>query len=626
MTIDKYTPVDATPAHTSRVGPVYVAVLALAAALALFSPDTLLQTATFNDNLAPSAKTALTTVAGWSDSLGLAGVRRTLDGWATGLDHTGVVLKKQRQASPGADAKNGTKKPPPEPTVPPGERWQAYQDEGRAHNVLIVGASSIQYAIGTELERELRDGYDVEVHRKGKVATGLTRPDVFDWPAEIKRLQEEYQPDIVVGQFGGNDGQNILDPQNKPHNVYTEGWEQEYGRRLTELTTDIASRGARFIILGMPVMRSDSFTKKVHWLNDITKRFVEDAGGTYVDITDLSVDDQGVYQPSVRFGGSSGRMRMDDGIHFTRLGGQYVAWHLAHKLEREMVLVPKTPEVVEGEPVVAPPATAYRFDVPSTVREPTPMLAFVPRDVPTEGLPVWYLLHGAYDDWTAWSNHAHDDLQRLAADHGVIIVTPDGEPFGYWLDGTADPSHRIATWFTDALIPFVDGRLPSNGVRAISGLSMGGHGALTLAMSNPGMFQAATSMSGAVDLTVSNRSELADWLGDKATHLADWEAKSAIHQMADNPARARELALMLSCGEADKNWWEANQRLHQLLDVHGVPHTWDPQPGGHTWDVWLAALPKHAAFVAGVVAPVAVVAPEVPVKPEGPPDPNKNGE
>ncbi|MCB9682857.1 MAG: DUF459 domain-containing protein [Alphaproteobacteria bacterium] len=619
---DKYKPVRTASATLAPAGATWVLALLTAVVVAASSADTMTREATYGEGYSAPAVALLHGLASLGEATGLAPARRWLDELSAPLDDTARWFKKARKPAVPADAKNVSTQPPPEPSVPPGERWAATKDAGRAHRILIVGASSIQYAIGTELERELNESYeDLEVYRKGKVATGLARPDVFDWPKEIDRLVDEFGPDVVIGQFGGNDGQNLVDPEGHPLSVFTEGWEAEYGRRLTEVTRSIAAKGARFVILGMPVMRSDAFTKKIRWLNDVTRRFVEDAGGTYVDITDLSVDADGNYEPSVRFEGTSGRMRMDDGIHFTRLGGQYVAWHLVHKLEREMVLVPRTPEAEGDAAPPPPPAVAHRFDVPSTVRPTTPLLAFVPQDVPTEGLPVWYLLHGAWDDWTAWSTHDHDALQALAAAQRMIIVTPDGEPFGFWLDGTVAPDHRIATWFEQDLVPFVDATLPSNGTRAISGLSMGGHGALTLAMAHSDAYVAATSMSGAVDLTKSTYRQLEDWLGPYAADPAAWEARSTLQLVTAHPERLAHVAVMLTCGRQDKTWWAPNEALHELLLARGIAHTWDPRDGGHTWELWDAALPDHAAFVGEVVH--RGEAPPPPPAPR-PPDPDKN--
>lgn len=84
----------------------------------------------------------------------------------------------------------------------------------------------------------------------------------------------------------------------------------------------------------------------------------------------------------------------------------------------------------------------------------------------------------------------------------MIIVCPDGRNSWYW-DSPVDPSMQMESFFTDCLIPTVDSlyrTMPARGGRAITGLSMGGHGALWLAWRHPDLFGAAGSMSGGVDI------------------------------------------------------------------------------------------------------------------------------
>lgn len=621
--LDKYRPVDATPSSLTPWSAAFGGSLVMGLVLAGFSADTMSRAVIYGEDLAPAQVKVLEGLAAFGESTGLAGLRRTLDAWAAPLDRSARLFLPPKAPLP-AEAEQEVPGPPPEPDVPPGERWNATALLDRPQRVLIVGASSIQYAIGTELERELVERYEgLEVRRKGKVSTGLTRDDVFDWPAEIARLMEEFQPDVVIGQFGGNDGQNIVSPTDGPQTVYSDGWAEEYGRRLEALVAQVEGAGAEMIVLGMPRMKSDKFDRKMQWVNGVTKEAVEGAGGQFVDTTRLATDDRGEYVASVRFEGRSGRMRMDDGIHFTRLGGQHVAHGLARKLEREMVLLPKgppPPEVAETDapPVLPPPpAVAHRITVESPRRETTPALAYVPRDVPAEGLPVWFLLHGAWDGWEAWPDRAHDALQALSAEHGLVIVCPDGEPFGYWMDSPVQPDHRIGTWFLDDLLPQVDDTLPSNGTRAISGVSMGGHGALTLAMDRPDAFAAATSMSGAVDLLRSRVDALAELLPPKETAPEAWEARSALHRAQADRTALAGVEVLLSVGDADA-WLDANDDLHAHWSAQRVDHDWWVQEGGHTWDVWLEALPRHAAFVAEATAPDPPTPPPTPDLTPGP--------
>ena len=74
--------------------------------------------------------------------------------------------------------------------------------------------------------------------------------------------------------------------------------------------------------------------------------------------------------------------------------------------------------------------------------------AFVPKaEQPGDIFPVLYLLHGAYDGYTAWHEHAEKKLEALAATYGVVIITPDGDRFGWYLDSPVDADSQIESYF-----------------------------------------------------------------------------------------------------------------------------------------------------------------------------------
>ncbi|MBK9072252.1 MAG: DUF459 domain-containing protein [Myxococcales bacterium] len=604
--VDKYKPVVTVPQTISPVGPTVLGAVFLAIAVALFSPQTFVEKATFPESPARWATLSAPIVEAGAKATGLGALRVYLDDALAPLDRVGTIFGAAAAPVPSpldaaalADANVPSDGPVAAPALaltagqPPGASWTKLGHATKTVRVLIVGASSIQHAVGTELERELVARYaNVVVKRRGKAATGLSRPDVFDWPAETARLMREFKPDVVIGQFGGNDAQNIVDANGKPQTVGTDAWKAEYTRRPLWLVGVVKKGGATFYLLGLPAMKSDKFNRTQRMLDEVSEAAMKTSGAHFVPTYDLSVDASGKYRVSVKYNGESGLMRMSDGIHFTRLGGQYVAHHLATRLEGMLGLIPKP--AASG----VKPAQALQYVVPSAARGNTPLLAFVPVDVPAEGLPVWYLLHGADASYQAWSDNAHEELQRLAAEHQMIIVAPDGERFGWWLDATQVPTHRLQTWFLSDLVPWVDTHLPTTKRRAISGYSMGGHGAFTLAFAAPERFVAVTSLSGAVDLPhAKSREALQKLLGPYETNTEAWHARSTLHLVKAKPQDLRQLAVLFGCGEGDL-WFAPNQALHAALTAAGVTHTWTPTPGGHTWDVWTAALPAHAAFVA----------------------------
>src|SRR2546423_483341 len=117
--------------------------------------------------------------------------------------------------------------------------------------------------------------------------------------------------------------------------------------------------------------------------------------------------------------------------------------------------------------------------------------------------PVLYLLHGALDDYRAWTDKG--DAAAITAGLPLIVVMPDGGSEGNYVDwynfGAGGPP-RWETYHIGQLIPWIDGHFPTVAARsgrAVAGLSMGGNGALAYAALHPDLFSAAASFSGAVD-------------------------------------------------------------------------------------------------------------------------------
>lgn len=474
--------------------------------------------------------------------------------------------------------------------VLPGERWVGPADPGgeRVERVLIVGASSIQYYVGTELERAMEERYaDLSVHRLGKLGTGLVRDDVFDWPAEISRLMEAHRPQLVVAQFGGNDAQPMLVDGARVA-VGTPAWDAAYTQRLQDLTRQIQGDGALPVFVGMPVMRDPGFTGRIERLNGVTERAVQEVGGRYISTWDLAANPDGSYRVQVDVDGRRSLMRLEDGIHFSRPGAKYMATELMTRLEQHAPLVPGDDRAV---------AVHQRIDSVARGRA-IPHLAFVPRDVPPEGLPVLVLLHGAWGGWTDWSNHAHETLRALATEHRMILVLADGDPFGWYLDSDRVEGARVHTYLVDELLPAIQRGLPvPRGRVGMMGLSMGGHGAVLTGLLRPELLRSASSISGALDLAhARSRKQLQERLGPYGEDPEDWHRWSVLHQLRRDPAAARSLALKITCGAQDKVWLESNRAVNRALVSEGIEHEYTEVPGGHTWEVWTAALPEHVAW------------------------------
>ena len=115
--------------------------------------------------------------------------------------------------------------------------------------------------------------------------------------------------------------------------------------------------------------------------------------------------------------------------------------------------------------------------------------------------PVVYLLHGDSGNYATFVK-GFKELAQQVDKYGFIVICVDGNYSSWYFDSPIDPKSKYETYIVDELIPFIDKKyktIVSSEGRAISGLSMGGHGALYLSIKHQDVFGAAGSMSGGVD-------------------------------------------------------------------------------------------------------------------------------
>ncbi|MDR2302753.1 MAG: DUF459 domain-containing protein [Deltaproteobacteria bacterium] len=232
-------------------------------------------------------------------------------------------------------------------------------------------------------------------------------------------------------------------------------------------------------------------------------------------------------------------------------------------------------------------------------------LAAVPSKAPREKLPAILLLHGAEGDHKYYSKGLGRSLLEMASRYGVIFIMPDGDPFGWYLDSPLKDDSQLATHVMEEVLPDALDRHPIDPNRlAISGISMGGHGALTLALNNPGRFKAISLLSAVIDLEShkSNSSldrylRLAEVLGPPELARNVWRDHSAYFLTRTKAQSLENVPMMISIGTSDKLCLAENRQYDRLLTDLGLKHYYLERSGGHGWDFWKAAFPTHLAFL-----------------------------
>ena len=248
-----------------------------------------------------------------------------------------------------------------------------------------------------------------------------------------------------------------------------------------------------------------------------------------------------------------------------------------------------------------------------TTGTPMTLSVFVP---PGEGpFPVVIWLSGltcTEDNFTTKAG-----AYRAAAEQGLIVVAPDtsprgegvaddpaydlGQGAGFYLDATQAPwaSHfRMESYVTGELIDLIDAEFPTTGARSIMGHSMGGHGALTLALNHPELFQSVSAFAPISSPTRCPWGEKAftAYLGDD--HAA-WNRHDAALLIEAGAARGVYDDILIDQGDADS--FLADQLKPELLkaaaETAGQKITIRMQPGyDHSYFFMTSFIDDHLAF------------------------------
>ena len=207
---------------------------------------------------------------------------------------------------------------------------------------------------------------------------------------------------------------------------------------------------------------------------------------------------------------------------------------------------------------------------------------------------VLYLLHGLHDDYTIWLRLS--DIERHVAGMPLIVVMPDGGRSFYCNDprpnGSAYEDHVVKD-----VVSLIDRTFPtiaSRGGRAVAGISMGGYGAVMLAMRHPEVFSVAAAHSGVFSFAHEETPNHPN-INVVAEPLP--AGKYDCYNLAEKlKAGSQKLSLRMDCGTED--WLlEANRKFHGHLEKLGIAHTYEEHPGGHDWDYFDAHVPDTLKFV-----------------------------
>ncbi len=228
-----------------------------------------------------------------------------------------------------------TPRPPPRQKFTPARPLRIWI---AGDSLVVVPGQSILRAVGER--RAVEPIGDVD----GRIASGLERPDVFNWFEHVAEVMREENPRAVVLMFGGNDDHSFMTglPEGREVEAFgSASWTAEYRRRVAGIMDTVTRSGAFLVWIGLPITNDPDQTSRFDTINAIVQSQAAKRPGrvSYLDTYFFFAGEDGGYAQFVE--NASGRlvqMRADDGVHFERAAGDLIARKVLNRLNQRFDL------------------------------------------------------------------------------------------------------------------------------------------------------------------------------------------------------------------------------------------------------------------------------------------------
>jgi S-formylglutathione hydrolase FrmB len=234
-------------------------------------------------------------------------------------------------------------------------------------------------------------------------------------------------------------------------------------------------------------------------------------------------------------------------------------------------------------------------------------------DAKSRRYPVLYFLHGlGQNEQTLFSTGGWSLIEDLRRQHKIsefLIVSPEAKRTFYI--NSADNSRRYSDFFLQEFMPYIEAKYrvrPGRPARAVTGVSMGGYGALRFAFAHPELFGAVSAQSPALitqtpqelNAAAQSGTSLGKVLGPafgQPINPVHWKQNSVFELARKNQAGLRKLAIYFNCGQQDDFGFEDGATaLHQQLQAEGIKHEYHSYPGDHSLTYFLSHMGEVMEF------------------------------
>jgi len=250
------------------------------------------------------------------------------------------------------------------------------------------------------------------------------------------------------------------------------------------------------------------------------------------------------------------------------------------------------------------------------LRRPVRYCVMLPPNYGTETqkkYPVLYFLHGlGENEQTLLRSGGWGLIEDLRRDHKVgdfLMIAPEGR--GSFFINSADGHDRYNDFFLIEFLPYIETHyrvIRQRRSRGVTGLSMGGYGALRFAFAHPELFGSVSAQSPALiteapralNADLRNGGPLAGLLGrvfGNPINVPHWIENNPFELARKNQAQIRNEAIYINCGEQDEYGFAASaEQMHKQLQAENIKHEFHLYPGGHNAEYFLSHLGETIEF------------------------------